>query len=460
MKSYNANGSFNADEEIEPVSVVVVGTGYVGLVAGACFASVGNTVVCVDVNEERVELLKKGKIPFFEPGLEDVVASGIRTGCLSFTTDFASAASNAQVAFVTVGTPSREDGSADLSTVFDVAETVANEANHLQAIVLKSTVPAGTTAAVKKHLAENTVNPPPVVVNPEFLREGTAVSDFLYPDRVVIGSDDQDAIDILCQLYTSVIGDRPIFVMDSSSAEMVKYVSNCFLATKLSFINEMANVCDAVNADIDVVRRVVGMDPRIGGSYLAPGIGYGGSCLPKDLRAMENIANANGVQMEVLKAVQKVNSKQSDRLVDKILNHFDGDVNGRRLTVWGLSFKPETDDIREAPSLSLISRFLELGANVSAYDPEASANTFEVFGNSVNFCDDKYDALLASDALIVATEWEEFCSAQPATISKLMAKPVIFDGRNMYDQETLQDHGITYYCMGRPTNAVIPSGVA
>jgi UDPglucose 6-dehydrogenase len=456
---HEANGSYGRHDSYQSMPIAVVGTGYVGLVAGACFAAYGHRVTCVDVDKNRVSLLNSGRVPFYEPGLDELVGNGVTKGCLKFSTDLAAAVRGAQVIFVTVGTPSKEDGSADLTAVFNVAESVARLADSSAIIVLKSTVPVGTTDLVREHVARAVENPLKVIVNPEFLREGKAIKDFFYPDRVVIGAEAPDAAQLLQNLYASVVGDQPIFVMDPRSAEMVKYISNCFLATKLSFINEMANVCDAVGADIEVVRHAVGMDSRIGTSYMAPGLGYGGSCLPKDLRALESVAIANGVQLEMIPAVQRVNLNQALGLVQRILDYFGGSVKGRRVAVWGLSFKPDTDDVREAPSLNIIQRLLDMGATVAAFDPQAEKTAAVMLGEAVEYNDDMYQALKGAEALIVATEWDEFRSAELHRIRETLSIPVVFDGRNIYEPTDMRKAGLEYYCIGRPVKAGVTSQV-
>ncbi|MBT7617445.1 MAG: UDP-glucose/GDP-mannose dehydrogenase family protein [Calditrichaeota bacterium] len=432
------------------MKVAVIGTGYVGLVAGAAFAETGNDVICVDINEERIIQLKKGKIPIYEPGLESLVINNSRVGRLTFTTDTVDAVSRSLVIFMAVPTPSGEDGSADLQHVLSAAKEVAKGINEYKVIVDKSTVPVGTAAKVKKVISEITDQPFDVVSNPEFLKEGAAVDDFMKPDRVVLGCDSKKAEDIMSDLYAPFVRTvNRIITMRVTSAELTKYTANAFLATKISFINEIARLCELVDADINEVRSGIGSDSRIGQSFLFPGIGFGGSCFPKDLRAINFTADNHDLQLQLVKAAIDTNAVQKQFIPTKIKKYFKGDLNGLNIAVWGLAFKANTDDVRESPVIPIIDSLLEGGANVLAYDPQAMETAKEIFGDRINYTQDSYSALKDADALVVATEWNEFRHPDFARMSELMRKPVIFDGRNLFNPPKMVEFGFTYFGVGR-----------
>jgi UDPglucose 6-dehydrogenase len=443
------------------MKIAVIGTGYVGLVTGTCFAESGNNVICMDIDGRKIDLLKEGKVPIYEPGLEELIKMNAAHGRLSFTTDLARAVKHSRIIFIAVGTPPGEDGSADLKYVLDAARDIGRHMNGYKIIVNKSTVPVGTGDKVRSVVASRTRHKFDVVSNPEFLKEGAAVEDFMKPDRVVIGADNERAANVMKELYASFIrkGDR-VLVMDIRSAEMTKYASNAMLATKISFINEMAIICASLGADIDDVRRGMGYDRRIGFEFLFPGVGYGGSCFPKDVKALVQTAQEQGVDARVLKAVEFVNERQKAVLAEKIIEHFRSrrarkqsrrskTLEGRTIAVWGLSFKPRTDDMREAPSVVVINHLLRAGAAVRAHDPVAVREAQKIFRNRVVFTDNEYDALRGADALAVVTEWNEFRTPDFPTMKKLMRSPVIFDGRNIYNQDELRKLGFTYYGIGR-----------
>ncbi len=431
------------------MKLAVVGTGYVGLVAGACFAETGNDVICVDKDEAKVRTLRKGQIPIFEPGLEEIVRRNRTEKRLTFTTQLARAVRAAQVVFIAVGTPQGEDGSADLQHVIGVAREIARAMNGYKVIVDKSTVPVGTSEKVREVIRRETTHPFSVVSNPEFLKQGAAVEDFLKPDRVVIGAEDPRATEIMTLLYAPFTRTgAPIMVMDCASAELCKYAANALLATKISFMNEVANLCELFGADVDQVRRAVGSDRRIGSSFLFPGCGYGGSCFPKDVKAIVKFSADKGYSFEILKAVEAVNAGQKVRLAAKIEAHF-GSVKGRTIAVWGLSFKPRTDDMREAPSIMLIERLLSMGARVQAYDPAAMQVARRIFGSRITYAPRSYDALKGADALALVTEWNEFREPDFDKMRKLLKSPVIFDGRNIYSREQMRASGFTYFSIGR-----------
>jgi len=429
--------------------LAVVGTGYVGLVAGACFAESGNDVVCVDKDESKIRLLRKGRIPIYEPGLEEIVRRNRAERRLTFTTDLARAVRAAEVIFIAVGTPQGEDGSADLQHVMSVARDIAKAMNGYKVIVDKSTVPVGTADKVRDIVRRETTHPFSVVSNPEFLKQGAAVDDFLKPDRVVIGAEDDKAAEIMRQLYQPFTRTgAPVMVMDCASAEICKYAANALLATRISFMNEVATLCESVGADVDQVRRAVGSDRRIGPQFLFPGCGYGGSCFPKDVKAIVKFAADTHYDFRILKAVEAVNDSQKLRLAQRIEAHF-GSLKGRTIAVWGLAFKPRTDDMREAPAIVIINRLLAAGARVQAFDPAAAEVARKIFGTRVTLAARSYDALAGADALAVVTEWNEFREPDFAKMRKLMAAPVIFDGRNVYSKELMKTHGFTYYSIGR-----------
>jgi UDPglucose 6-dehydrogenase len=432
------------------MKIAVIGTGYVGLVAGACLAENGNEVICVDKDPAKVRLLQRGKIPIYEPGLDELVRRNKAEKRLTFTTALERGVRNSQIVFIAVGTPTGEDGSADLQHVLAVARDAAKAMNGYKVIVNKSTVPVGTAARVREVVRRETTHPFSVVSNPEFLKQGAAIEDFMKPDRVVIGAEDPRAAGLMTELYAPFTRTgAPIMLMDCASAELCKYAANAMLATRISFMNEVANVCEAVGADVDQVRRAVAADRRIGASFLFPGVGYGGSCFPKDVKAMLKFAAARDYRFEILEAVEAVNERQKLRLLGKVQKHF-GSLKGKRLAVWGLAFKPRTDDMREAPSVPLIRGFLDAGAAVQAYDPEAMAVARSIFGSKVTYAENNYAALTGADALVIVTEWNEFREPDFARMRKLMRAPVIFDGRNLYRPEQIRAHGFTYVSIGRP----------
>lgn len=432
------------------MKIAVVGTGYVGLVAGACFAENGNDVVCVDRDPAKIRVLQRGRIPIYEPGLEEMVRRNSAEKRLTFTTALARGVRNSQIIFIAVGTPTGEDGSADLQHVLGVARDIARAMNGYKVIVNKSTVPVGTAAKVREIIQAETDQPFSVVSNPEFLKQGAALDDFMKPDRVVIGAEDQRAADLMRELYAPFTRTgAPIMMMDCASAELCKYAANAMLATRISFMNEVSNVCEAVGANVDHVRLAVASDRRIGPSFLFPGVGYGGSCFPKDVKAMLRSAAHSDYDFQILKAVEDVNEKQKLRLLQKMRRHF-GSLEGKRIAVWGLAFKPRTDDMREAPAVPLIHGLLAGGASVQAYDPEAMRIARTIFGSSVTFADTSYGALEGADALALITEWNEFREPDYARMKKLMRTPVVFDGRNIYKADTVRSQGFTYFSMGRP----------
>jgi UDPglucose 6-dehydrogenase len=431
------------------MKIAVIGTGYVGLVAGACLAENGNDVVCVDKDSAKVRSLQRGRIPIYEPGLEELVRRNRAEKRLLFTTDLGKGVRSSQIIFIAVGTPTGEDGSADLRHVLEVARQIGKAMNGYKVVVDKSTVPVGTSEKVRETIRKETQHPFSVVSNPEFLKQGAAIEDFMKPDRVVIGAEDQRAAEIMKELYAPFTRTgAPIMMMDCASAELCKYAANAMLATRISFMNEVANVCEVVGADVDQVRRAVASDRRIGPAFLFPGVGYGGSCFPKDVKAMMKFASSRNYQFEILQAVENVNERQKVRLLAKMKQHF-GSVKGKRIAVWGLAFKPKTDDMREAPAVPLIKSLLDAGATVAAYDPEAAKVARSIFGEAVDLKDKNYDALAGADALAIVTEWHEFREPDWTRIKKLLRTPVIFDGRNIYNPEQLRGLGFTYYSMGR-----------
>jgi len=431
------------------MKIAVIGTGYVGLVAGACFAESGNDVVCVDKAGTKVRTLRAGRMPIYEPGLEEIVRRNRHENRLTFTTTLPKAVRGSTIVFIAVGTPQGEDGSADLQHVLEVAREVARAMNGYKVIVNKSTVPVGTAVRVREVIRRETTHPFSVVSNPEFLKQGAAIDDFMKPDRVVIGAEDPRAREIMHELYAPFTRTgAPVMTMDCASAELTKYAANAMLATRISFMNEVANVCEAVGADVDEVRRAIGSDRRIGASFLFPGVGYGGSCFPKDVKAMIHFASQKDYDFRILRAVEEVNSAQKTRLATKMRTHF-GTLKGRTIAVWGLAFKPRTDDMREAPSIPLIKMLLAEGADVQAYDPEATKVAKGIFGNKVTFATKNYDALKGADGLAIVTEWSEFRRPDFEKMRKLMRSPVIFDGRNLFAPEQMKQSGFTYYSIGR-----------
>lgn len=431
------------------MKIAMIGTGYVGLVAGACLAETGNDVVCVDKDEAKIRMLRRGRMPIFEPGLEEVIRRNSAEKRLSFATQLPRAVRASSVVFIAVGTPQGEDGAADLQHVLGVAREVAQAMNGYTVIVNKSTVPVGTAEKVREIVRRETTHPFSVVSNPEFLKQGAAVDDFLKPDRVVIGTEDERGGEIMRQLYAPFTRTgAPIMVMDCASAELCKYAANALLATKITFMNEIANVCEIFGANVDEVRRAVGSDRRIGASFLFPGVGYGGSCFPKDVKAIVRFSRDKGYDFQILGAVERVNARQKSILATRMEKHF-GSLKGRTIAVWGLSFKPRTDDMREAPAIVLIERLLAAGAKVQAFDPEAMPVAKRIFGSSVTLCPRSYGALAGADALAIVTEWNEFREPDYARMRKLMKSPIVFDGRNIYSRDVMRANGFTYYSIGR-----------
>ncbi|HEY2908105.1 MAG TPA: UDP-glucose/GDP-mannose dehydrogenase family protein [Vicinamibacterales bacterium] len=433
------------------MKIAVVGTGYVGLVVGACLSENGNDVICVDKDEAKIRTLESGKMPIYEPGLEEMVRRNHAIERLLFSTDLPSAVASSEIIFIAVGTPQGEDGSADLQHVLAVARDVGRAMNKYTVIVDKSTVPVGTAQTVRQTIAQYTKHPFSVVSNPEFLKQGAAIEDFMKPDRVVIGVEENDAraATLMKELYGPFTRTgAPIYVMSTASAELCKYAANSMLATKISFMNEVANVCELVGADVDQVRQAMGADVRIGKSFLFPGVGYGGSCFPKDVKAMLKSAADRGYDFKILDAVEAVNNRQKERLLDKMLAHFNS-MEGRTIALWGLAFKPRTDDMREAPAISIIEGLLSRGAKVRAYDPEATTTARRIFDGRIALCDKSYDALAGADALAIVTEWNEFREPDFDKMRRLLRAPVVFDGRNIYSPEHMQALGFTYFSIGR-----------
>lgn len=431
------------------MNIAVVGSGYVGLVTGTCFAETGNNVVCIDIDEKKVETMRSGKVPIYEPHLDVLFERNIKAGRLTFTTNLEQGIEDAQIIFLALPTPPGEDGSADLSYVLDVADKLGRIIKDYKVIVDKSTVPVGTAEKVHNAVAANATAYFDVVSNPEFLREGFAVDDFMKPDRVVIGTSSVRAQNVMEELYKPFVRQgNPIIFMDEKSAELTKYAANAFLATKITFMNEIANFCEKVGADVDKVRLGIGSDTRIGKRFLFPGIGYGGSCFPKDVQALVKSGKEVDYEFQIINSVLKVNDRQKTVLVDKIKAHF-GSLEGKRFALWGLAFKPDTDDIREAPSLYMINDLIEAGAHVCAFDPEAMDNVKSNIHDAIDYADDPYSALLNCDALIIATEWGVFRTPDFHKIKDLLNSPVIFDGRNLYEPESLENKGIKYVSIGR-----------
>lgn len=439
------------------MNIAVVGTGYVGLVTGTCFAETGNHVICVDIDKEKVQKLKDGKVPIYEPHLDVLFERNIKQGRLEFTTDLKSAINKAQIIFLALPTPPGEDGSADLKYVLGVADELGKIMTDYKVIVDKSTVPVGTAEKVRAAVAQHAKVPFDVVSNPEFLREGFAVDDFLKPDRVVVGTSSARAQKVMEDLYKPFVRQgNPIIFMDERSAELTKYAANAFLAVKITFMNEIANFCEAVGADVDKVRIGIGSDSRIGKRFLFPGIGYGGSCFPKDVQALAKSGQDAGYQFQIIDSVMKVNERQKTTLTDKIKAHYGKDLRGKHFALWGLAFKPDTDDIREAPALYMIEALLEAGATVTAFDPEAMNNVRKTIGDKVAFAPDEYDALNGADALIIATEWALFRTPDFARVEKALKEKVIFDGRNLYDLDEMKELGYHYVSVGRqPMNVPV-----
>ena len=432
------------------MKITVIGTGYVGLVAGACFADMGNDVICVDNNKQKLEQLEKGIIPIYEPGLEELVKSNTLEKRLTFSSDLDSAVKASEVCFIAVGTPQGEDGSADLQYVLGVAEEIAKAMNGYKVIVDKSTVPVGTADKVAEIIKQYTSYPFDVVSNPEFLKQGNAVDDFLYPDRVVIGSNSDRATQIMQDIYSPFFrtGNR-VIVMDVKSAEMTKYAANSFLATKISFMNEIANLCEKVGADAEMVRVGMSTDSRIGNKFLFPGLGYGGSCFPKDVKALIKTGLDNNCEMNIIKAADEANKKQRVNFLNKIIKHFGEDLTGKTFAVWGLSFKPKTDDLREAPSITIINDLLKRGAKVKAFDPKAMETAKFYFKDRITYSIGAYEALEGADALLLLTEWNEFRRPDFERVKSLLKQPIIFDGRNQYNAARVREKGFKYFQIGK-----------
>ena len=434
------------------MKITVVGTGYVGLVSGTCFAETGNQVVCVDIDANKVQKMQNGEVPIYEPGLEVLFERNTQQGRLTFTTNLEEGIKEAEVIFLALPTPPGADGSADLSFVLKVASDLSTLIKDYKVIVDKSTVPVGTAEKVHAELAKNLDESLfDVVSNPEFLREGVAVEDFMKPDRVVIGTSSEKAQDVMMRLYEPFVRQgNPIILMDERSAEMTKYAANSYLATRITFMNEIANLCDKLGANVDMVRKGMGSDNRIGKRFLFPGVGYGGSCFPKDVQALAKTANESEYDFRILKSVMQVNSDQKKILSERIINYFGGDVNGKTIAIWGLAFKPNTDDIREAPALTIINDLLAAGAKIKAFDPEAMENVEELYGDKIQFCKSQYDALENADALAVVTEWQVFRTPDFNKIKSLLINPAVFDGRNVYDVDRMRAQGFYYESIGRP----------
>lgn len=432
------------------MNIAVIGTGYVGSVTGICLAETGNQVICVDVDEQKVAMYNNGKVPIYEPGLELLLERNLKNNRLEFTTNLEHAVDSSDIIFLALPTPPGEDGSADLSYVLNVAKQLSFVMKSYKIVVNKSTVPVGTAEKVQQVIAQNAEVEFDVVSNPEFLREGAAVNDFLKPDRIVIGSSSPRAQKLMTKLYAPFVRQgNPIYIMDERSAEVTKYAANSYLATRISFMNEIANLCEAVGADVNHVRVGMGSDTRIGKRFLFPGVGYGGSCFPKDVKALVQTAQQHKYNFKILNAVLDVNAKQRLLFVDKVKNYYNGNLQGKKLAVWGLAFKPNTDDIREAPSVDIINALLAEGASINAFDPEASDNMKAILGDRIQYSSEPYEALIDADALLIVTEWNVFRTPSFKTIAKLLKEPVIFDGRNLYAQEEMEENGFYYNSIGR-----------
>jgi UDPglucose 6-dehydrogenase len=432
------------------MNIAVIGTGYVGLVVGSCFAESGNDLICVDNNAEKIANLEKGIIPIYEPGLPDLIERNVRDGRLKFTTDLQAAVRSSKVIFIAVGTPTTPSGAADLSAVYAVATAIGKAMNDYKVLVTKSTVPVGTAEAIRDLVRKETRQTFDVVSNPEFLKQGAAVEDFMRPDRIVIGCDNPKPAEILRELYSPFVRTgSPIMVSDIRTAEMVKYAANAFLAARISFMNEISNLCEAVGADVDMVRKGLAADARIGPAFLFPGVGYGGSCFPKDTRALIQTGREHSTPMRILEAVEAVNSEQAVRYVDRVLRHFDGDIKGKKFGVWGLAFKPRTNDMRDAPAITIINKLLSQGATISAYDPEAMEEGKRIFGSRIEYAPSNYECIVGADALLLVTEWQAFRNPNFERIKDVMRRPVVFDGRNIYEAGHLSELGFTYYGIGR-----------
>ncbi len=433
------------------MNVAIIGTGYVGLVAATCFAESGNSVICVDNNETKIKDLLDGKIPIYEPGLTELVQRNLNAGRLQPTTDIESSVKKSDIIFLAVGTPPGEDGSADLSAVYAVSESIGKFMDGYKIIVNKSTVPVGTADKVREKISSVTDQPFDVVSNPEFMKEGAALDDFLKPERVVIGASSKKAAEIMHELYSPFTRTgAETLIMDNRSAEMCKYASNAMLAARISFMNEVANICDRVDADVHNVRLAMGHDSRIGRRFLFPGVGYGGSCFPKDVQALAATAKENGYQPLLIDAIEAVNENQKKVLVNKVKNYFGDDLSGKTFAVWGLAFKPKTDDMRAAPSIVIINELLAAGAEIKAFDPVATETAKAIFGDKISYLNSRDEVLNNADALILITEWSEFRSPDFKLIKEQLKNPVIFDGRNQYELEEMKEHGLNYYSIGRP----------
>lgn len=432
------------------MKVCVIGIGYVGLVVGACLAEMGNDVICVDNNEEKLNNIQKSIIPIYESGLEELILSNTKEGRLTFSTDLKSAVEKSLICFIAVGTPQGEDGSADLKYVYQVAEDIGNAINDYKIIVDKSTVPVGTAEKLTEIIKTQTMKPFDVISNPEFLKQGSAVEDFLKPDRVIIGSESQKATDIMKELYSPFLRTgNPLIIMDIKSAEMTKYAANSFLAVKISFVNEIANLCEKVGADAEMVRTGMCSDKRIGSHFFFPGIGYGGSCFPKDIKAIIKTAYDNNCSAKILEATEEVNKKQKEIFVDKIFKRFGRDLSNLNIGIWGLSFKPKTNDMREAPSIEIVKKLLKNGAKIKAFDPKAGENAKKIFKDEIKYAKNSYDAIEDADCLLLLTEWHEFRRPDFERIKSLMKQPIIFDGRNQYSSKYLAEKGFEYFCVGK-----------
>ena len=433
------------------MKVCVVGTGYVGLVAGTCLAEMGNDVICVDNDKKKLEQLWKGIVPIYEPGLEELIKVNVSEGRLKFSDDLKSAVEKSLICFIAVGTPQGEDGSADLKYVFEVAQSIGKALNGYKVIVDKSTVPVGTAEKVTEIISKNTSHEFDVVSNPEFLKQGAAVDDFLKPDRVVIGSNSQRATEIMQELYSPFLRTgNPVIIMDVKSAEMTKYAANSFLAVKISYANEIANICEKVGADAEMVRIGMCSDKRIGSHFLFAGLGYGGSCFPKDVKAMIKTAKDSGCSYELLESADRINKQQRKIFIEKVKKHFKNDLKNRVFAIWGLAFKPKTNDMREAPSITIINALLDAGAKIQAYDPKAMELAYSIFGDKISYAKNSYSALENADALLLLTEWNEFRRPDFDKIKQYLKQPVIFDGRNQYNPKRLAERGFEYICIGKP----------
>ncbi len=437
------------------MNISVVGTGYVGLVTGTCFSETGINVTCVDIDSQKIEKLEKGVVPIYEPGLEYMISRNIQKGRLHFTTSLESSLKECEVIFIAVGTPPGEDGSADLKHVLHVARQIGKSMNDYLVVATKSTVPVGTSLKVQEAIQEELKKrgkaiPFDVASNPEFLKEGAAIDDFLKPDRIIVGTNAEKAKKVMQKLYKPfLLNGHPLIFMDIPSAELTKYAANAMLATRISFMNELANLCEMVGADITSVRKGIGSDPRIGDKFIYPGIGFGGSCFPKDLKALINTSEKFGYSMEIIKAAEKVNTLQKSVISNKVSQHFQGDLKDKVFALWGLSFKPNTDDMREAPSLVIIDELIRNGSVIKAYDPVAMNEARKILGDSISYSQDMYEAVMDADALILVTEWSEFRIPNYQVLSRLMKQKVIFDGRNIYEPSEMKENGFTYYPIGR-----------